>query len=341
MKKWLVFILVCLLILAGCKDEEAVPPSEQQGTGSEGHSESLDYKTPLSGQAIAVQSTDRPVVVTINNHPLARPQSGLEQADVVIELIAESSITRLLAVYQSELPQRIGPVRSARDYFIDLAKGYQAFYVAHGYSPEAKQMLDAGVIDHMNGMQYDGTYFKRSSDRKAPHNSYTSGEAIEAAAKERGATLTLAASQMPSYSFSEDAQVGESATEVTIRYSNDANFTNVYSYDETTERYTRSSGTTTTVDAESGNPLELSNVVVVEVPHRTIDDEGRQALDLESGGNAWLFRDGGMIQGTWKLDNGLIRLYTGNQEMTYKPGQTWMSIIPTARGFQNMVTYTE
>ena len=85
-------------------------------------------------------------------------------------------MTRLLALFQSELPEEIGPIRSARDYFVHIAKGLDAFYVAHGYSPDAKQLLENRVVDNVNGMQYDGTLFKRSKDRKAPHNSYISEE---------------------------------------------------------------------------------------------------------------------------------------------------------------------
>src|SRR5690606_26584180 len=106
------------------------------------------------------------------------PQSGLHKADVVYEILAEGDITRFLAIFQSEKPEDIGPVRSARDYYIELAKGYDSLYIAHGYSPEAQSMLDSGYIDNLNGLYYDGTLFKRASFRNAPHNSYISYENI-------------------------------------------------------------------------------------------------------------------------------------------------------------------
>ena len=77
----------------------------------------------------------------VNNHPKARPQSGLHKADIVYEILAEGDVTRFLPYFQSEKPENIGPVRSARDYYIDLAKGLNALYIAHGYSPEAKKCL--------------------------------------------------------------------------------------------------------------------------------------------------------------------------------------------------------
>ena len=85
------------------------------------------------------ENTHRPVLATINNHPLARPQSGISDADIIYEIAAEGNMTRLLALFQSELPEEIGPVRSARDYFVHIAKGLDAFYVAHGYSPDANR----------------------------------------------------------------------------------------------------------------------------------------------------------------------------------------------------------
>ncbi|WP_249685590.1 DUF3048 domain-containing protein, partial [Bacillus velezensis] len=85
----------------------------------------------------------------------------------IYELLAEGNVTRFLAIYQSELPENIGPVRSARFYFIDMAKGFPALYVAHGYSPEAKTMLDHRIVDHINGMAYDCILFSRSRDRLA------------------------------------------------------------------------------------------------------------------------------------------------------------------------------
>ena len=66
-------------------------------------------------------------------------------------MLAEGEITRFLAVYQSEMPSEYGPVRSARTYYIELAKGFNSIYIAHGYSPEAKQMLDTGYVDNLNG----------------------------------------------------------------------------------------------------------------------------------------------------------------------------------------------
>ena len=93
----------------------------------------MGSSTEIEGRAVAVM---------INNHPAARPQSGLHKADIVYELLAEGDVTRFLAIFQSEQPDNIGPVRSARSYYIELAKGYDSLYIAHGNSPDAKKMLE-------------------------------------------------------------------------------------------------------------------------------------------------------------------------------------------------------
>ena len=149
--------------------------------------EVLPYVMPFTGERVAEEVTTRPILATINNHPQARPQSGLASADVVYEMLAEGDVTRFLALFQSEIPESIGPIRSARSYFIDIANGLDTFYIAHGYSPEAKSMLERKVVENINGMHYDGTFFKRSSARKAPHNSYISGENVVAGAEKVGA----------------------------------------------------------------------------------------------------------------------------------------------------------
>lgn len=180
-----------MLLVSGCSKEKAEEPAKQEtekaeeatkGVSSE---KELPFQYPLTGSGSETEVNGRAVAVMINNHPKARPQSGLNQADVVYEMLAEGDVTRFLAIFQSERPEMIGPVRSSRDYYIELAKGYDSLYIAHGYSPEAKELLDQGYVDNLNGMQYDGTLFKRESFRQAPHNSYISFDNVLKGAKEK------------------------------------------------------------------------------------------------------------------------------------------------------------
>ncbi|MHC8520306.1 DUF3048 N-terminal domain-containing protein [Rossellomorea sp. H39__3] len=182
-------IAISVLTLVACSsnqptnptdNEDAVPVSEDK-TGAESHS-------PLTGE-VQDEGDGRSIAVMINNHPKARPQSGLSKADIVYEILAEGNITRFLAIFQSERPENVGPVRSARDYYISLAKGYDSLFIAHGYSPDAKKILQGGSVDNLNGISYDGTLFKRASSRKAPHNSYITFENIKKGADDLGMTF--------------------------------------------------------------------------------------------------------------------------------------------------------
>src|SRR5699024_9452925 len=104
MKKRIIFMLlvVCMLLAACSKDEEKTEDSCQS-------------ISQLTGIDVNENTDERIVEVMVNNHPKARPQSGLSKADIVFEVLAEGKITRFLALFQSEKPDMVGPVRSARE----------------------------------------------------------------------------------------------------------------------------------------------------------------------------------------------------------------------------------
>src|SRR5699024_10306702 len=130
----------------------------------------------------------RPGSVMVNNHQAARPQSGLSKADLIFEILAEGSITRFLAIFQSEQPEIVGPVRSAREYFFELAQGYDALYVYHEAANFINDMIINRGIDHLSGAMYDNDeyLFKRESFRNAPHNSYLLFDAVYYVSKSKG-----------------------------------------------------------------------------------------------------------------------------------------------------------
>ena len=177
------------------------------------------YSFPLTGIASKTETDGRAIAVMINNHPKARPQSGLNKADIVYEILAEGDITRFLAVFQSEMPENIGPVRSARDYYIELAKGFNASLLPTAIVRKQK-MLDQGYIDNLNGMVYDGTLFQRADFRLAPHNSYITYENILKGAKQKNYSMD---ETPPAFTFLTEEEsksiVGEEAKSVMISYS--------------------------------------------------------------------------------------------------------------------------
>ncbi|HWK22053.1 MAG TPA: DUF3048 domain-containing protein [Ureibacillus sp.] len=336
-------ILTCSLVLVGCgdkeneistdHDEELIPVTEEVD---------LPYVIPFTGENMANEITTRPILATINNHPVARPQSGIVSADVIYEMLAEGEITRLLALYQSEIPEKIGPIRSARDYFIEIAEGLDAFYIAHGYSPEAQQLLMNHVIDNVNGMQYDGILFERSSDRVAPHNSYFSGEKIEAAAEKVNASLLYQKKvSYPFYKEDESVKIGTEAKSVAVSYGKNESYNSLYTFDQNSNTYTRHSGNVVTIDYLTNEPIVLSNVLFFEMSHSIIDSEGRREIDLTSGGKAFLFQHGVMREVRWENSDGLLQaVEEDGSEVKLVPGKTWIHFVPTNPGITTSVKYS-
>jgi hypothetical protein len=332
LKKWSILVYSAFLLLgSGCtktekesanKNDEIV---EQQPNGEQEAPVSEQAEFPLTGVKTEQTPNNRVIAVMINNHPKARPQSGLNKADLVYEVLAEGDVTRFLALYQSEKPEKVGPVRSARDYFIELSNGYDALYICHGWSPEARKMLESGEADYLNGLFHDGTLFQRASFRKAPHNSYITFENIEKGAEKKGYTLNDEIEPLPF--FLEDVQ-GLAAKQVKIAYSNRSYAQVEYQYDETQGKYVRFSAGEQTIDYDTKEPVLIDNVFVVETTHTVVDEKGRRDIDLNSGGKGYLFQKGVVREVEWKNVDGRILPYENGIPVGFVPGKTWINIVP-------------
>jgi hypothetical protein len=347
MRKWAVAITAALLLLSGCSDkkETAVEPEKEvkevEPVEEVVEEDPTPYQFPLTGVASAEETDGRAVAVMINNHPKARPQSGLHKADFVYEILAEGDVTRFLAVFQSEKPENIGPVRSARDYYIDLAKGLNALYIAHGYSPEAKQMLESGYIDNLNGIVYDGTLFQRSSARVAPHNSYITYDNILNGVDQRNYSME---ESPPIFTFmaeeDKNALIGNEATSVMITYSGSSISDSIFEYDASLGKYKRFfSGGLQTVDLESNEPVLVDNVFIIETNHRVIDSEGRKEIDFKSGGKGYLIQMGKVTEVEWKNENGTLVPMKDGAPAPLVPGKTWINVMPSNPGILSSISF--
>jgi hypothetical protein len=340
-KKLFFFLAATLLLLTSCAETKVNPNEKQKSTEEteENLVETLTNIYPLSGIPTSDRTDKRAVAVMINNHPNARPQSGLSKADIVYELLAEGNVTRFLAVYQSETPEKVGPVRSARDYFLKLAKGFDPIYVYHGYSPDAKEMLDDGYIDSLNGLRYDGTLFERSKERKAPHNSYITFENIQKGAEQNSYDWT---EKQEPFTFLLEADFqdieGEPVTRATISYDS-ALFNATYEYDKIKDRYIRYTNGEQTVEYEDGTPIVLDNILIIEAPHKVIDHEGRRDIDLDAGGNAYLLQKGKGMEVDWVNRDGRIMIVKNGMEVGLVPGKTWVNVIPDHPGLIESVSF--
>lgn len=348
--KHLVIFLVTIFVLTGCKEDETAVEdlngdSQQQEVGdNHEEKENLPYTYPLTGMGAAEEPTLRPIAITINNHPSARPQSGISKADIVYEMLVEGEATRLLAIFQSNVPETIGPVRSARDYFIKLAKGYDGLYIAHGYSPEAYQLLNSKVVDHFNGMQYDGIYFYRSNNRKAPHNSYITAENIERAADKLNISLENEKNfDLTFYANEDNVKMGIEAKKIHMNYfSPNSSYSSIYSYDEESKKYFKSSPNAKTMDELVDEQVAISNLLFFETAHKVIDAEGRRDITLTGGGTAYVFQHGQMREVKWASDNGFVyAVEQDGSKVPLVPGNTWIHFVPSSPGLSESVNYSE
>jgi hypothetical protein len=346
MKKWAVAVTAVLLLLSGCTDKEKSngpkqPEKEEvEEVIKEEAGNELPFHYPLTGVGSETEIDGRAVAVMINNHPKARPQSGLHKADVVYELLAEGDVTRFLAVFQSEKPDNMGPVRSARDYYIDLAKGLDALFIAHGYSEEARELLESDFVDNLNGMIYDGTLFKRASFRDAPHNSYITYENVIKGAKEKNYSMNQSPPEFQFLSEEDSKSVtGDEANSVMISYSASGVFNSTYEYDESIGKYKRYSDGEQTIDYETKDPILVDNLFIIETTHQVIDDAAHKEIDLQSGGSGYLLQKGKVMEVEWKNDNGLIVPIRDGEVVPFVQGKTWVNVVPTNPGLQSSVAF--
>ncbi|USK28925.1 DUF3048 domain-containing protein [Bacillus sp. CMF21] len=325
-------LFMALLLLAMCtacnKEEESSPPKTDDVKEEETSAPSVERNIyPLTGLRSDEKEGQRAFAVMINNHPAARPQSGLQQADIVYEVLSEGNITRFLAIYQSNQPAAIGPVRSAREYYVDLSTGYDAVFISHGWSPQAKETLENGKLDYLNGLFYDGTLFWRADFRKAPHNSYISAENIKEGAELNRIDLQKQPKPLP-FADTKETPKGDSGLEAIVRYDQSDVWNSEYKYDKQTEKYLRYSNNEQTKDLETGEAIAVNNLFIAEMKHQTIDDYGRRAIDLTSGGKGILLQKGVSRQVEWRNIDGRILPYLNGEPIGFVPGKTWINIVP-------------
>lgn len=345
MRKWAVAVITVLLLLSGCSNKEKVNDTAKKDKDTTKVKEKaeekspLPYQFPLTGKGSEGKTDGRAIAVMINNHPKARPQSGLNKADIVYEILAEGDITRFLAVFQSEMPETMGPVRSARKYYMEIAKGFNALYINHGSSTEAEEMLKSGYIDDLDGMVYDGTLFKRARFRQAPHNSYITYKNVLKGAKLNNYSMDK---NPPAFNFmtEKDSEkiTGSEANSVKITYSPSHISDSTFEYDASTGKYKRFSDGEQTIDLESKEPILIDNIFIIETAHRVVDSSGHREIDLDSGGKGYLVQKGKANEVEWGNKNGTIVPVKNGEVVPFVQGHTWVNVVPTSPGLEQMVT---
>ncbi len=286
------------------------------------------FISDLTGLEVAADVKQRTVTgVMIENSPDARPQSGLKDAGIVYEAVAEGGITRFLTVFQDTMPSYIGPVRSVRPYYLDFLGPYNAAIAHVGGSPEALQQIKDQDIRDLDQFANPAAYWRESS-RYAPHNVYTDMQKLKDLEKAKGFAFT------PYEGFVRGAASTPATTPTakTINVMMSSTLYNVsYTYDQATNSYLRAEGGKPHVDAKSNTQL-APKIVVVPIIART-QNGIYSVYATNAGGKVLVFQNGTVTEGTWKKDGrkGQFKFTgTDGQPLKLAAGQTWVTVAATS-----------
>lgn len=332
-------LLAVGLLVAGCARQApeapdhslspvSVAPSDEAAGKAKGKPRRNRSGDPRSDE-VSGQPLDRPLAVMIENHSAARPQAGLDRAEVVYEALAEGGIPRFLAIFTRDDAPLIGPVRSARPYYIDLMQGYDPVYVHCGQSIEAQQILEARRVPEINEI-FDKRPFWRDEHRKRPHNLYTSTASLLREAERLGLATGSGRWSPPT---DPSPLGGNAGTSIRIDYPYGQHYSVRYNYDPAANRYLRFMDGKPHLDAVTKEQLSARTLIVQEADSRPLEgaELGEIQVDVIGSGRCWFFRDGKWVLGHWRKDAPEVAtVYSAESgdELRPGPGPTWIQIVP-------------
>lgn len=319
---------------------------------------------PINGAKYSKQqeawwNTHGPLTVMIENHQEARPQSGLSKADVVYEAVAEGGITRFLPVYYCQDPGQLGPVRSARTYFVDFASEYGDFPLyAHvgganqpGPADAISQLSTYGWTNYNDLNQFSIGFptFWRDYDRlghpvATEHTMYSTAIKLwQYASKNRKLTNVdedgkAWDADFVAYKFNDDPKTPERASSQTINieYWNNSQYFVDWTYDSKSNFYKRENGGEPHLDKNSGKQLTAKNVVVLFMRESNANDGYENNVHLLYGtkgnGKAIVFKDGKRINANWRKQSRTARTIltdSSGKEIVFNRGMIWFHILAT------------
>lgn len=287
--------------------------------------------------------SSRPIAFMIDNNVNAQPQSSLNKTYLVYEIIVEGGETRLMALFKgvdvSQEDVTVGPIRSARHYFIDYALENDAIYAHLGQSPQAEAYIKNFNVSDINGQIYDtgkartsSSLYWREKSKKAPHNAYTSIKSIQEICQKQKYKTTSNKESVLNYVPEEVNLDGQIANTVTIPYG--TNHTVKYVYDAEAGRYTRYSKGKKQTDEASGEDVTTKNIIVSFIKNTTLDDgedKGRQELNNFTNASGYYITNGKAIKIICKKQfvGGQTEYVDENgKEINVNDGNTWINICP-------------
>ncbi|NLZ94186.1 MAG: DUF3048 domain-containing protein [Firmicutes bacterium] len=293
----LLVILLMAVLVFGC-GEKGEPPAEEE---------------PDDGK-VAVE-TVAPVCVMIDNHRAARPHSGLQEAHLVYEFLVEGGISRLMAVFDRPLKENfeIGPVRSLRPYFAEMAVEHGGAVAFSGTSGRTDEMIAHLPLQKITA----GKYFWRDDSRQAPHNLYTDlAKLYEARGESQAKEIRVLPQELPA---------GEEALEIEVVYSRD----NVVSYKYSPEKdmYLRFQNGEAHVDRETGLQYGATRVIVRQNVHHNVPGTPLVDIEVHGSGTAVLYAGGQKYDLTWEKNGETVYYLNDGTILDLSLGNTWIQVV--------------
>jgi hypothetical protein len=278
-----------------------------------------------------------PLMVRVGNDPGARPQVGLNEADMVYEEVVEWWVTRFTAIYLSKDPEMIAPIRSARLINLQLGPQYRGALLNSGGSDQVRWELSQAEFVNLDEYFVSSPYFYRENEgwqtRLAVDatlaREYLANQQLETDPKLRGFVFN------PKLELKDIPQdwMG-SAQEVIVPYPRQTSEAR-WVYDSASGRYLRFTAGEPMLDFK-GEQISAANVIIYFAEHQDTDivedSNGATSIRIivEGLGSAWLMRDGQYLKGNWQTDGRETPLFIFNnsQPIPFKPGNTWVEVVP-------------
>lgn len=271
--------------------------------------------------------------VMIENSPDARPQAGLVSADVVYEAVAEGGITRFLALFHDDEPKYVGPIRSARPYYLDWVKPFHAGLAHVGGSPLALQLIKNNRVRDLDQFHNPSAY-ERISSRYAPHNMYSGIDKLNQLEKEKKFTP----GDFKSFERKEtkdDAPESIKAGQINLTLSGPL-YNAQFNFSKKENKYLRSQAGRKHLDDKTGKQIQPDVVIALIT---TKGQDGKYTTYRTRGsGSVLVFQDGQVIKGKWSkktIDTQLKFTSASGQPLLLNPGKVWITVV----GSKSDVTY--
>ncbi len=300
---------------------------------------------PLTGLKVAsAESLDHtPLAIKVSNSPQVRPQSGLNEADLVFEHYAEGGITRFTALFYGSYPERVGSVRSARLIDLEIPAMYQAILAFSGASAGVKDRMRNSDLfpDYLIAPDFGvgEPYFYRvpREGLAFEHTLFVDPMALRELVAQRGIDKRPDYPRLMAFSDT-PPEGGESVSSFNINYLAGI-CTAEWSYDAGSGRWLRSTAGEPQVDYLTNERISAANVVMVYANHVTTDiledtyGGGHYSIEIQvwGSGPVLIFRDGKMYNGFWKREerHQMLTFYDGTgKPLPLKPGNSWIQLVP-------------